>query len=230
MPGHPDWQAIEVWIGDPLLNLNDEPIAAGGTNFGPFSVGNFRTLLVYALPSGVGIDLSLRFDDPDDSFVESGTYSLRTLNARQMTHYVPVIGERLNQVRFLPSAAGGTVDAIVIPTNVPAFSVPQGGNNVNLFNRVSQSVGAGATVTETLPNYWGPARIFFQAVSQTWEVRVRELLAGGAADAFVFGVSGLTGTLREELWFPPVTWQVTVTNQGGAAGTFHSTILPTTSL
>lgn len=59
MPGYPDWQKIQQWLGAPLAQATGAAIGAGTVVLGPFNLASWASLVVSLKPTGGNVTLTV---------------------------------------------------------------------------------------------------------------------------------------------------------------------------
>lgn len=219
MPGHPDFQDTVSWLGEAFASADDETIAAGNLQVGPFVMGHYQGVLVGVRPSVNDVRVEVQFaalgvpDQPTASFVAY-------VNAGDRATWVePARGDVLEQVLITPSAYPTDVDYFVAPTNVPGWRTLSVDDSI-LAHREGDAIAAAASETVTLPFYFGPAKLVFNAAGGgPYTLAARSLDHTGAVIArplSAFGIVANTG-YNEPFVLPAGLNEVIVINAGGAS-------------
>jgi hypothetical protein len=215
--GYPDWQRVETRTGEPLLRWEGQDVPAQVTE-GPFYVGNWPELMVYAAqnigPSSVVDILDLASGDVNDVIT--------------LTEYVFTPGLFLNVqrpintqyigLRVRPITAGDSNwDLALVPTTNEHSQSPILTKRV-LYNVTNQNVAAGATLTVPLDFIApGPATFHFQGPT-TYNNNLQFMDTGGNWQSlYPYTGTDMGGTYTDRIVLPESAIRFTFHNTDGAA-------------
>lgn len=60
MPGYPDWQKIQQWLGAPIAQATGAAVGAGTITLGPFNLASWASLVVSLKPTGGNVTLTVK--------------------------------------------------------------------------------------------------------------------------------------------------------------------------
>lgn len=157
MPGFPDYQRITQWLGAPLDQRDDYALGAATVDFGPYDVGNWASLILWAAPAGGAVTLTLRQTPrgaPAALVVET---VVNVAAGAVAAEAVVLVGDRVT-LRVTGTVAGTLLDWALVPSNTTTAATFRSTDLTLLTGRVSSAgvkqAGTGWTVSRTgIGNY-----------------------------------------------------------------------------
>lgn len=224
MPGFPDWQSFPQWTGDPFINEDGTLWDLGPTQFGPFQLAHFKSLLVMMRPVAPNFQVLVNWvpSAAPSQLLRGQIIATRSTAVR--TYVLPVVGDRIEHVQVRTDVANNEMDLYVAPTNLPPGSTPPVDDTFLLTRRRITLTASGGNETTVVRPYAGRALFAFSGEGTNWDVELDCFDYDATLRDRAFSIQEHSGTILRELFLPPLANQLTVVNNDSSNRQYTATL------
>ncbi|HEY6278450.1 MAG TPA: hypothetical protein VIX86_19215 [Streptosporangiaceae bacterium] len=219
--GYSDFQAYAQWKDTPSVSQFGVSFPTGNTTFGPFLLGNFGSLFIYATAGASLAFVQVNFFDDQAMANAIGTVTWSLAPFTNMSVAIPAVGNYYNVVYGNSGAGASTATVYVYPTNMAAARPVYlaGQQAAPLLSGSATIVAGGNSAVAATQLFGGPASLSVaNSATAKWHALIDYYQNSSGSYIQFAAVDGSTGLLRGvfPLILPPALVQVTVFNDDAA--------------
>lgn len=223
--GYPDWQRYAQWMGAPLVSLANEPLTVAGTQYGPFTVGNWRSLLLAVSTLTQDAEFVFWGDIPGAGGVSFIMGRQGVWSGYNVAVNIPVHANTVRVVSSSQSGAPGQVNFALVPNNLdPGYR----GRELRrvLIGFENYPLAAGGTLRFNLPAYAGRAHVWYFANQGPTAFTVEEVASAGTTISRAHSVSLAAGVYFNDFaTLGTGLNRLTVVNSSGVGENIWATVI-----